>query len=245
MKLFGIIKQSAIFIIYCFIVSSPLIAQNKQLNIGEELIYTARFNVIPAGQASLKVVDTVRIGNDLTYHVKFNARTGSIADRIYKIRDQVDTWLDIKQLYTHKQVKTIREGDYRKKLQTTLNYEDGYAVTNNDTVIVSEFIHDPYALLYYLRTIPLNIGETLNFQTFDKKRLIDFQIKIYGKETIPVPVGTYTCLVVKPYREGKSLFKNQGDMKIWLSDDARRLPVQIQIKLKYGSMLLQLKSVTL
>ena len=34
-------------------------------------------------------------------------------------------------------------------------------------------------------------------------------------------------------------------MKIWFSDDELRLPVQIQIKLKYGSMLLQLRTINL
>jgi len=50
--------------------------------------------------------------------------------------------------------------------------------------------------------------------------------------------------VVRPFREGKNLFKNQGDMQIWISDDERRLPVKIQIKMKFGSMTLLLKKVS-
>jgi hypothetical protein len=222
--------------------TSGLFAQFKA---GEELVYTARFNVIPAGKATLQVLDTARIDGELTYHVRFKAKTGSFADRVYKIRDQIDTWLDAEQFFTRKQIKSIREGDYRKRIHTSINYDEGYVINNEDTLAVNDIIHDTYSLLYYLRKIPLTVGDTLSFQTFEKKKLINFQIKVFEKETIPVPVGTFTCFVVKPYREGKSLFKNQGDMKIWYSDDANRLPVQIQIKLKYGSMLLQLKSVTL
>ncbi|MFC1549753.1 DUF3108 domain-containing protein [Candidatus Neomarinimicrobiota bacterium] len=238
------VKINSVFIVIFFWIcaNSALFAQFK---VGEELVYKARFNVIPAGKASLKVMDSTRIDDHLTYHVRFNAKTGSLADRIYKIRDQIDSWLDVEKLFAHKQIKSIREGDYRKKIQTTFNYEEGYAVTNDDSLAVNGIIYDTYSLLYYLRTIPLIVGETHSFQAFEKKKLIDFQIKVYGKETIPVPVGTFTCFVVKPFREDEKLFKNQGDMKIWLSDDANRLPVQIQIKLKYGSMLLQLKSVTL
>lgn len=242
MKLSGKIKCIIVIIFIWISTNSALFAQFK---IGEELTYTARFNVIPAGKAYLQVVDSTRIGDHLTYHVRFKAKTGSLADRIYKIRDQIDSWLDVEKLFAHKQIKSIREGDYRKRIQTTFNYEKGFAVTNDDSLAIDGIIYDPYSLLYYLRTIPLKVGDTHSFQAFEKKKMIDFQIKVYGKETIPVPVGTFTCFVVKPFREGEKLFKNQGDMKIWFSDDANRLPVQIQIKLKYGSMLLQLKSVTL
>ena len=47
------------------------------------------------------------------------------------------------------------------------------------------------------------------------------------------------CNIIK----AKNLFKNQGDIQIWISDDQKRLPVKIQIKMKFGSMTLLLKKV--
>jgi hypothetical protein len=227
--------------------ASALSAQTipVQLHVGEKLQYTARFNVIPAGKATLSILGVEEVNGIPAYHVQFNAKTGSLADRIYKIRDQIDTWLDLNNLITHRQVKSIREGDYRKQLTSNIFYSDSIAITNNDTIEISRHVRDPYSLFYYLRTIPLKLGDTFEFTAFDRNKLTDFQIKVDEKEIIPVPAGTFTCLVVKPYREGQTLFKNQGDMKIWFSDDAKKIPVQIQIKLKFGSMLLQLRSFTL
>jgi hypothetical protein len=58
------------------------------------------------------------------------------------------------------------------------------------------------------------------------------------------PLGTFSCKVIRPFSDGKNLFKNAGDMQIWISDDKKRLPVKIQIKMKFGSMMLLLKKVS-
>ena len=48
---------------------------------------------------------------------------------------------------------------------------------------------------------------------------------------------------LKMYKKSKSLLKNEGDMKIWISDSEKKLPIRIQIKMKFGSMNLDLISI--
>lgn len=210
--------------------------------VGEQFIYSAQFNIVPAGTAELKILGHDSVNSIPVYHVQFEARTKGLAERIYKIRDRIDTWIDRENLFTHRQEKKIREGRYRTRVASMIHYDQSIAITNDDTINVDTQLHDPYSLFYYLRSIPLETGEILDFTAFDNNVLTEFQIKIAGKETVLVPAGTFPCVVVEPFREGKTLFKNQGDMKIWFSDDLRRIPVQIHIKLKYGSMNLQLES---
>ena len=114
-----------------------------------------------------------------------------------------------------------------------------------DTIIIDQFLHDSYSLFYYLRTIPLTLGETIDFTAFDGKKITPFKVITKTKEIINTMAGTFTCLAVKPFREGTTLLKNKGDMMIWFSDDKNRLPIQIKIKLKYGSMLLKIKDINL
>lgn len=115
--------------------------------------------------------------------------------------------------------------------------------TRHDTFHIAEPIRDPYSLLYYLRTIPLSPGDTLRFNTFDNGTFTRFMTRITHREILHVPAGTYPCLVYSPFREDASLFKNQGDMTVWFSDDKQKLPVQIVIKLKYGSLVMKLKRI--
>jgi len=213
--------------------------------IGERLTYNVSFTGITAGQASLEVVNDTVVNNYHQLHIRFKARTTFPVSSIYTINDQVDTWLDSKYLYTKKLTKNIREGNYKNDSYTIIDYDQSIAITNGDTVIIDQFLRDSYSLFYFLRTIPLIIGETIDFTAFDGKKITPFQVITKTKETINTMAGTFPCLVVKPFREGTTLLKNKGDMMIWFSDDKIRLPIQIRIKLKYGSMLLKLKDINL
>ena len=237
MKIFHIIFLS-IFTI--------LIGQSAwPFQIGERLTYDVSFTGITAGQASLEVVNDTVVNNNHQLHIRFNARTTFPVSSIYTINDQVDTWLDSKYLYTKKLTKNIREGNYKNDSYTIIDYDQSIAITNGDTVIIDQFLRDPYSLFYFLRTIPLIIDETIDFTAFDGKKITPFQVITKTKETINTMAGTFSCLVVKPFRKGATLLKNKGDMMIWFSDDKIRLPIQIKIKLKYGSMLLKLKDINL
>ena len=213
--------------------------------IGERLTYNVSYTGITAGQASLEVVNDTVVNNYHQLHIRFKARTTFPVSSIYTINDQVDTWLDSKYLYTKKLTKNIREGNYKNDSYTIIDYDQSIAITNGDTVIIDQFLRDSYSLFYFLRTIPLIIGETIDFTAFDGKNITPFQVITKTKETINTMAGTFPCLVVKPFREGTTLLKNKGDMMIWFSDDKIRLPIQIRIKLKYGSMLLKLKDINL
>ena len=231
------------WLILLFIGNFFLAGQELPFRPGEQLKYTARFNVLPVGEALLTVVELGQIDDIATYHINYQARTGSVADRLFKIRDNIDIWFDKQEMYTYRVDKNINEGRYHRKFSTYINYRDSIAVTGKDTVAITQPVRDPYSLFYYLRSQPLIIGNTLQLVTFDNNKQTDFQLKVIEKQRINVPAGTFSCLVVKPFRKQRALFKNQGDIEVWLSDDKRRLPVQINIKLKYGSPVLRLKEV--
>lgn len=220
-------------------------SQNLPFKVGEHLTYTLRFNIIKMGRGYLSVESIDTIAGIPSYHVKFQANTSKFADIIFRVRDKIDIWLNKTDLTTLKIDKEINEGNYHKNYYTLIDYANSIAITNKDTIKINGTIRDPYSLLYYFRTIPLNVGQILDFTTFDNKKLTDFQVIIDGKEIVKTPAGKFPCIIVKPFREGKTLLKNEGDMKIWFSDDELHLPVQIQIKLKFGSMLLQLRTINL
>jgi hypothetical protein len=233
------------FILFSLCFSCGIYGNDFPFRVGETLNYTAKFNFIPAGTAALKIVSLDTVNNIPSFHIQYSARTGSFADRLFKIRDRVDSWIDIEGLFVHRQVKSIRQGNYRKNSQTELFYGDSLAVVNNDSIHISEIVFDPYSLFYYLRTIPLVLKETLKMVTFDNNSFTNFQLHVDKVESITVPAGIFKCLVIKPFKDGKTLLRNEGDMTIWFSEDLRRIPVQILVKLKYGTMNLKLTSFSL
>ncbi|MFQ6677877.1 MAG: DUF3108 domain-containing protein [Fidelibacterota bacterium] len=221
-----------------------VVGQNFPFQVGEKLVYNAKFNIIPSGIASLEILAHDSINGNGTYHARFTAKTNPTFDPLFKIRDQIDIWMDHKSLYTHQLLKTIREGKYRKNVSTTIDYQDSLAVINSDTVKIYDVVRDPYSLFYYLRTVSLEIGQVIEFKSFENNNTTQFKLHVNGTESVSTEAGTFSCIIVRPYRKGKALLKNKGDMQIWFSNDKNRVPVQIQIKMKFGSMLLKLKEVT-
>jgi len=222
---------------FVFIYSQPAIFIE-----GESFIYNASFNYIPAGRAELSIVGIDTIDANEAFHVRYTAKTGAVVDKLFRIRDQIDIWLDKKDLFTYRQVKKISEGSYRYKAETNIIYKDSIAVSGSDTTRISGLVRDPYSLFYYLRTIDLSKDSVLTFTTYDRKKLTTFQMKVGKTETLRVPAGKFKSFRVRPYHKNMALLKNKGEMDIWFSSDARRIPIQILVRLKFGTLTLKLES---
>jgi len=59
---------------------------------------------------------------------------------------------------------------------------------------------------------------------------------VHGRERVKVPAGEFDCLVVEPVLEGEGLFQHEGKLTIWMTDDARKMPVLMKTKVKVGSI---------
>ncbi|MDD9887776.1 MAG: DUF3108 domain-containing protein [Candidatus Marinimicrobia bacterium] len=223
---------------------SLTMAEDVPFKVGESLKYSAEFNMVPVGVAELNVTAIESINNIEAYHVYFSARTRGLADQLFKIRDRIDIWMDKSELFTHRLKKDINEGSYHKKIDVKFDYDQSIAKTETKEVEIDFKARDSFSMFYYLRTIPLIENKVMSFSSYEGRRIVHYNLQMTGKETVRTPLGTMSCKVVRPFREGKNLFKNQGDMQIWISDDERRLPVKIQIKMKFGSMTLLLKKVS-
>jgi hypothetical protein len=64
----------------------------------------------------------------------------------------------------------------------------------------------------------------------------DLDVKYLGKETVTVPAGTFDCIVVEPLVKEGGLFKHEGNIIIWLTDDEAKLPVKVKTKVVIGSV---------
>jgi hypothetical protein len=67
-------------------------------------------------------------------------------------------------------------------------------------------------------------------------------IEVVKREKMELPDGSKVpCLVLHPVIDTKGMFSKRSDTRIWLTDDARRLPVQIRSKFPFGTITLRLK----
>ena len=230
--------------IYFFLFFTSFIIAQTPFKIGESLQYHAEFNRVRVGEAELKVSAIEEINTIKSYHIIYVAKTKGLADRLFKIRDQIDIWIDKEGFFTHRLIKNINQGNYKNKVDVRFDYNKSIAKTSTKEISIDFKARDSFSLFYYLRTILLNENDIMSFSSFEGRRIVDYKLQIKGNEIIRTELGNITCTVIRPYQEGENLFKNQGDMQIWISNDEKRLPVKIQIKMKFGSMTLLLKKVS-
>jgi len=104
---------------------------------------------------------------------------------------------------------------------------------------------DDAAFFYFLRTIPLEVGKSYKYDRYFKKDLNLVVIKVVKREKMELPDGKeVTCLILNPVVGEEGLFAPKSRAMLWLTDDERRLPVQIRAKLPFGTVTLRLEKIS-
>ena len=230
-------------ILFIIIFHTAVFAINNPFKVGELLKYSAEWNGIKVGNAELFLSGTELFNDIETYQITFTTRTNGLANTLFPVRDRVDVWIDKKELFTHRIKKDINQSTYKEKIDVSFNYDELKALSNDKSVDIDFKARGPYSMFYFLRTIDLIPEKIMSFSSYEGKRIVNYNLKMTGTEIVDSGLGKFSCKVIKPFSEGKELFKNKGDMRIWISETKERLPIKIQIKIQYGSMTLTLDEI--
>ncbi|MDP6853201.1 MAG: DUF3108 domain-containing protein [Candidatus Marinimicrobia bacterium] len=210
---------------------------------GEILKYNAGFRFLPAGYAELSFKSD-SLNGERVYLQTTKVYTNSFLDAVYKVRDEVHSWVNPESFSLLKIQQSIREGNYHKNHEATI-LGDSLAISGTTNRHIPGKVFEPTAFIYYLRTLLLNPGESYSFLSYGRKKVKQVEVNITGRESVQVPAGNYNCLRIEPVSaDGTPLLKNNGEMRVWLSDDAHKLPVKIELKTNVGNLVMKLKEVT-
>ena len=230
------IKQN----IYLLILLTISIWASPPNFVGEELKYSAGFRLFPAGNATLSLKSDSLYGKP-TFLLATSVKTNSFLDAIYTVRDETLSWLNVDDFSLLKAVKEIREGKYHRN-HSVHTIGDSLLIWNKKYFTIAKPVYDPIAFIYFLRNQKLSLGDSFHFLSAGEKKVREVWVNITGKETIKVAVGEFDCLRVEPVSpDGKSLLKNNGELRVWLSNDDNKLPVKIELKTNVGTMVMKLK----
>jgi len=214
----------------------------QSIAVGEEYKYDVLFGPFKLGKASLKTEKSEIINNEDTYHFQFIVKTSKLGDQLYKIRDEINTWISKNDLSLIKQEKNIREKNFRRQSTTTIN--NNIAITNDKEYMLPGKVVDPYGLIMIMRDINIPKNTSKKFLTIDEGKVREIEIKNIGGKKIRTPAGKFDAYTYTPIYNGKSALKNKGDIEISYAivGNNRTIPVNIIIKLKSGVIVLKLKS---
>lgn len=242
---------SVVALALCVIASSqeskPLRSvPNEAFGFGERLEYSVGYKFITAGYAVFQVGKEPIVTNDRQcYDIRFDVASLSSLEFLYKVRDRYRTMVDIDGLFPWRFEQTIREGGYSKDFAAKFDQVGNRAITTEGVFKIPPFVHDIVSALYHVRTYDLRNmkkGDIIKMQNFFDRETHDLQIVVLGRQKIEVEAGTFNTVVIEPVIKKGGLFKSEGRILIWLSDDDRKIPIKVSSKILIGTVDAELTS---
>lgn len=213
--------------------------ENKAFTVGEKLTFDVKYGFVKAGIAEMSVPRMKRISGRDAYYITFKVNSVPTFDPIYKVRDRYVTYMDKEALFPWRFEQHIREGGYKRDFSAFFDHRRGKAKTSEGSYEIPENVNDIVSAFYLARTFDytgMKPGDKFHLKNFYKDKVYPLDVVYRGKETITVTAGTFDCIMVEPLIVEGGLFKTEGNIIIWLSDDNLRIPVKVKTKIIIGSI---------
>ncbi len=218
---------------------------NSAFQCGEDLSYTVRYGFITAGEGSFRIrPQAVERGSSACFDVNFEVRSLKSLEWIYRVHDTYRTLIDTAGIYPVFFEQHNREGGYKRDYWAEFDHARRTARTSEGEFPIEPFTHDVVSALFFVRTLDLSgmkKGDVIALKNFTDRQSYALNVRILGRESITVEAGTFRCIAIEPLVVEGGLFKSDGQIVIWLSDDARKMPVKVATKVLIGSIDVELK----
>lgn len=229
---------------------APLAVPQATLPSRETLYYNLEWRLINAGKARVEWQYLPRAGWQVDLHLE----SVGLVSKLFKVEDDYRALMNPALCVENTDI-TTHEGSRQRETRITYDAESRKAAylerdrLKNSTVLsqkidISACVHDVVGGLYFLRTLNLEPGQSTEVPVSDGKRSVTAKVEAQQREEVKTPEGTFKTIRYEAYLFNDVLFRRPGHLTVWLTDDHRRLPVQIRVRLQFtiGTIILTLAS---
>ena len=212
---------------------------NKAFKVGERLTFDVKYGFVTAGVAEYHIPKIVKISGRDAYNVTFKVSSVPTFDAFYKVRDRYETYIDTEALFPWRFEQHIREGGYSRDFSAFFDQRKGKAKTSEGSYDIPQGVQDIISAFYLARTFDyskMKPGDKFKLQNFYKDKTYPLDVVFKGRETITVDAGTFDCMIVEPLVQEGGLFKSEGTIVIWLTNDDLKIPIKVKTKIIIGSI---------
>lgn len=217
---------------------------------GETFIYEARYGIFTVGKAMLHVAGVDTIHGTPALHVVFVLQGGL---PIYRLNDRMDSWFGLEDFASRRFVQDFREGGSERYTEYQIFPDSGYYTETTregkdgeireDRGATSTRPLDDLAFFYFVRATELRTGERYEFHRYFRPDRNPVVLNVVERDTLDVPAGRFPSMVVQPIIQGRGILSESRDPRMWISDDERRVVVQLKSKFPFGTITLRLKEI--
>lgn len=214
----------------------------------EKLTFDVMWQFVAVGEATLELRGFDEVDGRKAHHIYSHAKTKPFFDEVFPVRDVNEAWLDKESMSALRFISDISEGGWKKKETIYYNQAANTFLLNDNGKMqkgkIPEYVQDVLTALYYVRTINLEIGKEYTFDAHTGDLSWPLKVKVIKTEKKKTGAGTFDCIVVEPMiREDAGIFKAQGSILVWLTNDEKKMPVYLKAKIPVGSINASLQKV--
>ncbi len=230
---------------------APRTERTVPFKVGETLTYDVSWlSYVTAGTAITTVKEKKPSFDSTAYYIVAEGRPTPLVSKLYSLYYKMDTLLDVFTLLPQRGSVYSEEGSrHRFKIsrfdhaahKVFFEYESSGKVT--DTFTVPPYVQDALSAIYVLRAVPLEAGARTTMPVTDNGTNYKVQVDVGPAERLKTPFGEASAWKIKlalTEAGGKPVGRN---IVLWMSNDARRLPMKLQAELPIGSFSLALRDV--
>ena len=250
---------SAVVVAYC---ASFTFAQKQEtlpFAAGETLVYEAKLSKIVSGLPVADLTFVVSEGTPGILQIKADAKSKGTLLKIahysflYSFASSIDT-AQFRVNSTERKTtekERVRTGeakfDYGEKRVTYLETDPAEPMKPPRRIAsgIEDRTQDVVSGIYSLRLLPLAIGKRFDITVSDSGLVYDVPVRVAAREMQKSVIGNVWCYRLEPEVFGPGrMVEDKGSMRIWITDDARRVPVRSRIDTSFGRVEVRLRSVS-
>ena len=213
---------------------------------GRSYVYSAEWHLITAGTGVVRM-DTA--GNERK--VTATAESSGAVNVIFQVHDRFESRFDPRTFCSLSIFKHSEEGNHKRETSINFDYARRKSTLDEKNLTTGETKHvendlagcatDVITGFYYLQSLPLQLGASYEFPISDGKTTI-IHASVDKREQMKVPAGTFSAIMVTAEATSGSL-QSKGKVWVWYSEDPGHTPVQMRVKLGWGTLLFRLQQI--
>jgi hypothetical protein len=231
----------------------PPPAGTASFTAGEEAVYTVAWDGagvnLAAGEITLSVTGPPAAGASASgdiaspasesYRFVATAATAPWVARFFEARDRFETTTDAA-LMPLVHTRELNEGS--RHVNRTYVYDAAAGVVRIGDVALplAAGARDAIAAIYYVRTLPLDPGGAIAFPVNEAGRNLVIEVRVGGREQVIIGGQPVAAIRLEPRIRQRVERRQQATGTLWISDDARRVPVLVEIAAGFGRVRLEL-----
>lgn len=230
----------------------PLTPGSRPFAAGETLSYSVEYQGIRAGDATLAVVGPSEVEDLSGLLVRYTGETRGLVAKFYRMEDRVETLLDPLFLFARRTETWSQQRDRFRHRIVRFEPKAGRYVRREipgDTITgpLETPVVEGLGLIYHLRVKPLVPGGRLTVPVFRKQNVTSITFAARGPVLVSTPAGRFETVEIRPVeadgRDTDEAGLFGGHATIWLTNDARRIPVRLAGSARVGSLEARLQEV--